>query len=277
MDMTRSILVLMDYIVTKTKSSMKTVFYTIIGDSHYHGCRTDEFIKSFKRWHPDIDLVVFGQKEINETFATNPKLNFYNAKPTFAKKLYNDYELVVNIDSDFLIFERLTEILEGDYDVAAGANYNAWLNSGIGTNTFANTCGVFSSNVLIPYELYLQGGLVASTSKVFWDQYEYASLNYSDVFGNKENDILNILSYMLPYNVKVLDGHYDYRHEEFKCYYNCASLGREDSIIVNNDRLELDGKPVKAYHFARGGSNKPHPKELFRPDVVDFIYKNIVV
>jgi hypothetical protein len=86
---------------------MKTVFYTIIGDSHYHGCRTDEFIKSFKMFHPDIDLIVFGQKEIDETFSSNPKLNFYNSKPTFAKKLYNDYDLVVNIDSDHLILNSL--------------------------------------------------------------------------------------------------------------------------------------------------------------------------
>lgn len=41
---------------------MKTVFFTIISDSHYHGCRTDDFIKSFKKFHPDIDLIVFGQK-----------------------------------------------------------------------------------------------------------------------------------------------------------------------------------------------------------------------
>jgi hypothetical protein len=255
---------------------MKTVFYIIIGDSHYHGCRTDEFIKSFKTFHPDIDLVVFGQKEIDETFATNPKLNFYNSKPTFAKKLYNDYDLVVNIDADHLVFGRMDEILVGDYDVAIPTNFNSWLNSGIGTNTFANTCGVFSSNVLIPYEKYIQGGLIASTSKLFWDQYEYASLNFSDLFGNKENDVLNLLCHMLPFNVKVLEGHYEYTHSDFNCYYGCSSLGRENQIVVNDNKLELDGKPVKAYHFARGGNNKPHPAELFSKEVVDFIYNNIV-
>jgi hypothetical protein len=82
---------------------------------------------------------------------------------------------------------------------------------------------------------------------------------------------------MLPYNVKVLEGHYEYTHPDFNCYYGCASLGRESQIVVNNDRLELDGKPVKAYHFARGGNNKPHPRELFSPEVVNFIYTNIVV
>ena len=96
---------------------MKTVFFTIISDSHYHGCRTDDFIKSFKKFHPDIDLVIFGQSDIDEMFASRPELNFYNSKATFAKKLYNDYDLVVNIDADHLIFDRLDEILLGDYDL----------------------------------------------------------------------------------------------------------------------------------------------------------------
>lgn len=254
----------------------KTVFFTIIGATHYHGCRTDDFIKSFKHFHPDIDLVVFKQAEIDELFSTNPKLNFYNSKATFAKKLYNQYDLVVNIDADHLILGRLSEILVGDYDVAIPTNFNSWLNSGIGTTSFANTCGVFSSNQLIPFEKYIQGGLIASTSKLFWDQYEHASLNYSDLFGNKENDILNILCHMLPYNVKVLEGHWEYTHPDFECYYGCSSLARESQIVVNNGGLELDGKPVKAYHFARGGVNKPHPSELFTSSVVEFIYKNVL-
>ncbi len=255
---------------------MKTCFYTIIGDSHYKGCRTDDFIKSFKHFHPDIDLVVFKQKEINDLFATDNRLNFYNSKASFAKLLYNDYELVVNIDADHLILAPLTEILEGDYDVAIPSNYNVWLNSALGTNTFANTCGTFSSNTFIPYEKYIQGGLIASTSKLFWNQYEYASLKYSDIFGNKENDVLNILCHMLPYKLKVLDGHFEYNNPDFKCYYGCSSLGREKQIEVVNDHLELDGKIVKAYHFARGGVNKPAPSELFNGNVVHFIETSIL-
>jgi hypothetical protein len=262
---------------------MKTVFFTIIGDSHYAGCRTDEFIKSFKHFHPDIDLVLFRQNDIDETFSKDSRINFYNSKATFAKKLYNDYELVVNIDADHLILGPLNEILEGNYDVSIPANYNALVNCGIGTNTYAFNpyvdadLNVFSKNTLIPFEKYIQGGLIASTSKLFWDQYEYASLNYSHLFGNKENDVLNILCHMLPYDIKVLEGHWEYTNSDFNCYYGCSSLGRENQIVVNNGKLELDGKPVKAYHFARGGNNKPHPTELFTTEVVDFIYKNILI
>jgi hypothetical protein len=255
---------------------MKTVFYTIIGDSHYKGCRTDEFISSFKNFHPDIDLVVFGEQEIRETFATDSRLNFYNSKATFAKKLYNDYDLVVNIDADHLIFDRLDEILLGDYDVAIPSNYNVWLNSGLGTNTFATGVGVFSSDELIPFHQYIQGGLIASTSKLFWDQYENASLKFSDRFGNKENDILNIICHFLPYKLKVLEGHFEFENENFSCWYGCSSLGREGEFVVSDNKIRLDNKIVKAYHFARGGSVKPHPTELFSNEVCNFIYGNIV-
>jgi hypothetical protein len=269
---------------------MKTAFYTIISDSHYHGCRTDEFIKSFKKFHPDIDLFVFGQKQINETFNTNTKLNFHNSKAAFAKKIYNDYDLVVNIDADHLILGSLTEILQGDYDVAVPSNYNVSINSSIVVNSVSSVAGIFQSNNLIPFWKYIQGGLIASTSKNFWDVYEYASLNYSSLFGNRENDILNILCYMLPYNVKILEGHFEYRdefekvpfymgnyaHSNFTCYYGCASLGRENQMVVKNNAIELDGKPVKAYHFAHAGIQKTHPNQLFSKNVVDFIYQTIL-
>jgi len=255
---------------------MKTAFYIIIGDSHYHGCRTDEFIKSFKNFHPDIDLIIFGQKDIDNTFSEDSRLNFYNSKATFAKKLYNDYDLVVNIDADHLILGELSEILIGDYDISAPANYNSHLNSGIGINSFASSCGVFKSSELIQFNKYIQGGLIASTSKDFWDKYEYMSLNYSDLFGNKENDILNIICHMLPYKFKVLEGAFEYTDPNFSCYYGCSALGRENQIVVSNGRLELDGKPIKAYHFAGGGNNKAHPSSLFSSEVVNFIYSNIV-
>jgi hypothetical protein len=255
---------------------MKTVFFTIISSSHYRGCRTDEFIKSFKKFHPDIDLVVFGDEEIQTVFSKDKRLNFYNCKATFAKLLYNDYNLVVNIDADHLVFDRMDEILGGDYDVAIPANFNSLLNSGIGINSFANACGVFSSNVLVPYEKYIQGGLIASTSKLFWDQYEYASLNYSDLFGNKENDVLNLLCHMLPYKVKVLEGHWEYTHSDFNCYYGCSSLGRERDAIIDNEQIKLDGKPIKAYHFARASINKIPIDYLFNQDVCSFIRNKIL-
>ena len=62
----------------------------------------------------------------------------------------------------------------------------------------------------------------------------------------------------------------------FNSYYGCSSLGRENQVVVNNGRLELDGKPFKAYHFARGGINKPTVGQLFSREVDEFVTQNIL-
>jgi hypothetical protein len=45
--------------------------------------------------------------------------------------------------------------------------------------------------------------------------------------------------------------------------------------VVNNNRLELDGKPVIAYHFAKGSKNKPHPRSIFSKEVISWINESL--
>lgn len=251
---------------------MKTCFYTICSDSHWKGCRADEFIKSFQKFHGGIPLVVFKQEDIDREFKAHPELNFFNSKAHFARLLYNDYELVVNIDIDHLVLGTLDSILKADYDVACPANYNVFSNAQLKIlSTGNNEC------TIVPEILYFQGGLIASTSKAFWDAYHYASIKHSANLFYKENDVLNLLLALNDYKVKYLDGCFNFRDTRFKEYYGCASLGREKQIKVTGNELTLDGRPVKAYHFARSGINKIHPKELFTPEVVEFIYTKIVI
>jgi len=115
-------------------------------------------------------LKVFEQNEIDALFNEKKWLYSDNCKASFAKLLYNDYDLVVNIDSDFYIFDRLEEILKGDYDVAACANYNAVMNVEL-KKTNLNDIDI----QYVSKEKYIQGGLIASTSKKFWDDYEILS------------------------------------------------------------------------------------------------------
>lgn len=237
----------------------KIIFFTIISDDFYEGCRTDDFIKSFKKFHPDIELKVFRQKEIEEVFATDSRLNFYNCKAYFMLKLIDKYDLVVNIDADHLIFERLTDILEGDYDLACPSNYNLYQNASIGC---------------VDEKMYLQAGIVACTSKLFlrfWNDYSlYKAMKYP----HKENDTLNLVldySEARPWSIKHLDGELSTSN----AYYGCASLGQEHLIVVNKNRLELNGKPVKAYHFAKGDRNKPHPRTLFSEPVINWVNENL--
>lgn len=257
------------------QNNMRTVFFTILSDDFrdtiidYQG-----FSHSFKFFHPDIDLVVFGTAEIQKLFAEKPWLNYCNCKASFAKLLYNDYDLVVNVDADFYFFDRCVEILEGDYDIAAAANFNQLQNVGI---TKRVVKGVNIPNVSLIQ--YIQGGLIASTSKQFWDEYEETSKYLADSLPLMENDVLNILWYSEnDYKLKILDGDLDFRSPYFTQYYNCASLARERQVVVQNDRLYLDNKPVRSYHVARGNAGR-RPKErmhqLFSPKVTNWFNQKI--
>jgi hypothetical protein len=61
----------------------------------------DAFGLSFKKFYPDIDLIVFNDTTIQKLFSDKPWLNTDNCKASFAKLLYNEYDLVVNVDADF--------------------------------------------------------------------------------------------------------------------------------------------------------------------------------
>ena len=239
---------------------MKTIFISIVSDDWYLPSRTDDFIKSFKHFHPEIELKIFREQEIKETFATDARLNYYNSKATFALKFIDNYDLVVWIDVDHLIFGRLDSILENRYAIAAPSNFNKYQNTSIGE---------------MDEKHYFNGGIIASGSKPFWELYEHNSLNWAMEYSHKDNDILNLLLKGTKLKNKYLDGSNDFNDDGFKEYYGCASLGQESEVKIVNNRPEIHGKPIKAYHFAKGDKNKPHPKDLFNQDVINWINENI--
>lgn len=205
------------------------VFFTIVDDPHFYAEGTHILINSFKRFHPDIPLVVYRQTQIDEMFEKRG-INFYQAKPTFAKLLTKDYRCVVNIDADHIICGRLDEIIKADYDVACPWNYNDYENA-----SFDN----------ITEEMYLQAGIVASTKPEFWDKWDEMNKDAMKYI-RKENDVLNLCVYneMKQLKLKILD--------KSKDYYGCKSLGRELQFYVGDNKLMCRGEQVLAYHFARG-------------------------
>ena len=84
---------------------MKTAFYTWI-TANFKNTNTDfdSFYKSFKYFHPEIDLIVFEQPTIDKLFNEKPWLNSTNCKASFAKLICDDYDLLVGVDSDFYFF-----------------------------------------------------------------------------------------------------------------------------------------------------------------------------
>lgn len=254
---------------------MRTIFFTICDSTLQKGLPNSRnldfkgFMSSFKRFHPEIEMIIFDEMDMKLH-----NVNYYNAKAVFGKILSGSYDLVVNVDADHLFFDRCEEILSADYDVACPANFNA-TNNLVGIKVGSGITGEGKPNWIVSEEEFLQGGLIASTSKQFWNHYEYASRKYYDRFVCFENDILNLVAYLYPYKLKILDGHFDYRNKEHKRFYGCSIYPNEQSCYIENDKIMCAGKPVKMYHFAHGGGKKKY-SEVFNSEVSNFIKSNIV-
>ena len=235
----------------RNKTMLKTVFFTIVDDKFYNPVGTPLFINSFKRFHPDIDLVVFRQDSIDRVFREK-KINFYMAKPTFAKLLMPHYDLIVNIDADHFVLSRLDAILKGDYDIACPINKNDYENTSVGNVT---------------EDMFLQGGLVASTNKKFWDIWEEKNKDAMR-YKCKENDIMNLVIYNDPevkkMKLKILD--------KDKGYYGCKSLNREHEFYMEDTKVMCRKEQVHLYHVSKGGVEKPSPEQLgFSTEVADYV------
>lgn len=232
---------------------MRKVCFTAVSDDYYYPVGTHIFVNSFKRFHPDIDLVVFRQDTVDKLFKEK-NINWYNAKPFFAQLLEDSYDLICNIDADTVITGRLTEVFDNvDYDIGAAWNYNAYENA-------------FFDN--ITEKMYLQAGMVASVSRTFWKVWRdgnYRAMQYV----RKENDILNLVVYneMPKAKLKIFDKEKD--------YYGCKSLGKEPQFYIENNRLMCKNEHVKAYHNAKGAVfPKLDFKSMpFQDDVKEWLYK----
>lgn len=210
---------------------MKKTAFTCVDDRLFYPEGTHILINSFVKYHPDIDLVVFRQTEIEKLFKKK-NINWYQAKPHFAELLF-DYDLIVNIDADTIITGRLTEVFDNvDYEVGCPWNFNEYENA-----SFEN----------ITEKMYLQAGMVASTSKLFWKKWQKINETAMDYI-RKENDTLNLLVYNDPEIKKLKLKIFDKK----KDYYGCKSLGGEPLFYIDKDRLMYKKQQVRAYHFARG-------------------------
>lgn len=226
---------------------MRKVCFVPVDDKHYVPEGTPIMINSFKRFHPDIDLVIFRQNVTDKLFKEKGT-DWYNSKPFMAELLFNDYDLIVNMDADHVVTGRMSEIFDNvDYDVAGPLNFNDYENVSVNN---------------VSEEMYIQGGMIASTSKEFWLKWQEMNRD-ARKYKCRENDVMNLVIYneMPKLKLKIVD--------KYKNYYGCKSLGREPEFYIENDKLMCRNEQVLAYHNAKGGvfpkldfDNMPFPPEV---------------
>jgi hypothetical protein len=221
------------------------------------GCR--HFEASFKRFHPDIPLVVFKSKELDQFKPWDPRYII----PQTALLLADKYDLLVHFDADSLVCDQLDYLFAGQYTVAGVKNNNYWGQAG-------DSRGIDNEDADVGR--YVNCGLVASTSKEFWQ--EWLAINneeHNPEMGEQDN--LNHLLYRNGcYGGLVLD------KVDKKCFYGVASQwGSEhrcDSwrhATVNDGHLCLSGKRIKVLHQAGGEMPKEPWARWFRGPARDFV------
>lgn len=243
---------------TTNVSSDKIVYYGLL-----------KLIVSFKKFHPDIPLIVFTEKEIDAEIASKnyQNINWFYLNPVMCKKVAQEYDLVVHIDADSIVTERLDEIIEGKYDVAIVRNNSDFMKAG---KAAAYTLG----DQIHPFQ-YANCGLVASTSKEFWDDWIEKNLLYYNLFNVHENDVINVVLRNPKYKVKLLDP------VDKPLYYGTSSIygthTHWDSwkdIVVKNDKLYLNDKLIKILHNAGGQDfEKLNLNRMFSPEVAQYLKK----
>ncbi len=230
---------------------MKTIFFTIADSKNLY---LYEMMKnSLKKFHPDIPLRLYGDKEIS---SYKDRAFFYRATPIIARELFEEgYELVIKLDADQIIMGDLNYILNvDDYEVGTVLNINRVDPARYG----------FVSTYNIPPNKYMNCGFVAMRSKRFVDHwYRLCHSPLFDTLQYKEQDLLNILYHYGDYRVKCFDD-YD-RVNQYYAWHGLVFKGEENKAKLVNGKVILprgkDGYPdrditVKAWHTA-GGGNEP--------------------
>lgn len=232
-------------------------FFTVAGDPvnlHYAAMME----ASLKHFHPDIPLVLFGDKEVKQT---NDGGIFYRATPVFGRILLDKYELVIKIDADSIVTGKLDHIFEDQtYDMGNVSNFNrvdqAMYNFPLTTWD-------------IPLDRYMNCGFVAMRSKELVEH--WLKLCYSDSFKNyrfKEQDLMNIIYHYGNYNVKCFD--------DSNKWHGLISKGEWLNLKMRDGEIVLppvngypnEMKTIKVIHMAGGNvPDKMNIHKFFTGDV----------
>lgn len=238
---------------------MKIIAFTVADENNQK--HADKLIKSFHKFHPNIEFKVYGAQEIGN------KENYLRQKPLFAKDLIKDYDLVLGFDADQIVTGKLDYLFEEEYDVGTVLNYNKTDNENYGT------VSVFD----IPKEAYVNCGLVAMRSERFinhwWNlcnTYHFEALRY------REQDLLNVLIHYGDYVVECFD--FPNQVKKYNAWHGLVAKDHYLAMKVSGGRLVLPQngveKEIKVLHSAGGGSEPKigdSYRTLFNEDVISYI------
>jgi lipopolysaccharide biosynthesis glycosyltransferase len=219
---------------------MKTCVFTIADNKNLKWAKMCE--KSFKKFHPDIPFIIYGEEAIKASGIPTPNF-FYLSTPYYARQLIKEYDQVVKIDADSIVTAPL-EILENPEDFDVGVVFN-W------------TRDVISQSVKvwdIPPQSYFNNGFVVFRNEELINHiWKLCNAQFFTNYPFREQDMLNIVCYYGNYKVKVLDMFDSWYGLRSKSEWNKAVM--RDGVMVipkGKDFFPERDKTVRCIHWAGG-------------------------
>ena len=251
----------------------------------------DKCLNSFSYFHPDIPIYNWGDKETEEIKRKWVGFGLTSFMPIImseVKKKYNA-DLVIKLDADSIVLGRLSEIIDCD----DGTEIFGVRNDGDHIGNRDESMNRPEPIKNLPNHLYVNCGLIATTSDLFLDEWfninKYLIDTYKDirVIPMAEQGTYNCLFHSGKYKTKILDplggdlfygssANIDAHPENIplsvqKEYGNFTNWGSYQDIEYKDNKFWLYNKQVKALHFAGGGTWKNSNKmdfDLFNPKII---------
>jgi hypothetical protein len=255
---------------------MKTVaFFIVYGNFKNYTFWCENSVNSFKKWHPEIDVVIF-----DEIPTTNHHTLFYkHAKTLFDK----GYDKVLHVNSDTITCARFDELLADTTDIVGALD------------CLMDPCGYrHQVNKYAFHNNYLEckninAGLLCFNRKEIID--ELIEINNADPSLGHEQGAVQYLLDTQPHKVKVID--FPYVFSRF--VYNSRGLGTVGTGCMRDGKLYFGfdgpcigdviplsiytvndgklfnhlGKHVKMIHLC-GDYKDPKMKSWFNAQTIEF-------
>lgn len=236
-------------------SKKPVVFFTIADKNNIE--YANKMAKSLKKFHPDIPLKIYDQKELD---SINDQHKFYRATPLFARELIKEYGLVVKIDADSIVTGDLSNVLiDEGYDI--GCVYN--------NNRVDPPISIYD----IPPKYYVNCGFVAMRSEEAIEHWwKLCQKPFFFMHKYREQDMLNILYHFGNYRTKMLDDGNDWYGLISKGEW--LNLKRVDSHLVlpPTNGYPKETKTIKVLHVAGGNvPNKMNFHIRFKEDIAKYL------
>lgn len=271
----------------------KIIFSTYCHDEYQERFGINKLVNSFKHFHPDHEIIVYGSKDIDRVYKEYG-VNLSNALPCLMldiKRKYNA-DFICHIDADSLCLSKLDEILNCDYEIASVRN-NCDLHTGDERQNRPKCLWE------LPNEKYVNCGCISTNSEDFllkWIKLNNdITLKYGDIrrfWGTNQNwfwmcdqNWMNYLFHYGNYSSKISDpkggnlfygasanmykgGKWEYIQTNEDPEHIIKEYGKNGwqswkEIEYKDRKFWLYGKQVKLLHMAGGGNSETTKKLSF--------------